>query len=215
MRQILLFSVLAAAVVGMLALPVQADMTGTFSDSYGSGDGGEFIFTPTGDYNGLTLAPFPTFCLEVNELIDFKSTFAVVDISESATHGGAGGGDPDPLDERTAWLYESFRDESLSAYGFDFGTGTDRIASADALQEVIWAIEEERDASWPPGSLQDTFYAAANNEANGLGSVRVLNVEWLDGTPAQSQLVLVPVPGALVLGALGLGIVGIAKRRFG
>jgi hypothetical protein len=215
MRQIIRTSAIVLAVACIFGAPVKADMTGVFSDSYGSGPGGEFLFTPTGDYNGLTLEPFSTFCLEKNEMLDFGSVFNVADISGAANNGGLAGGNPDPLDERTAWLYSSFVDGSLASLGYDYGTGSDRIASADALQEVIWAIEDERDSKWPAGSLEETFYTAAGANADGLGGVRVLNVEWLDGTPAQSQLVLVPVPGAVLLGALGLGFVGLVKRRLG
>ncbi|MFQ5592233.1 MAG: hypothetical protein ACE5HE_13810 [Phycisphaerae bacterium] len=191
-------------------------MMGTFADSYGSTGGGEFIFTPLAghnEFNGVTYDPFITFCLETNEYLDIGSAFKVVDIGPAAHHGGEGGSDPDPLDERTAWLYQSFRDGSLAAYGYDYGAGPGRVASADALQTVIWGIEDEL-GSWVPGSaLETAFFNAASTNANGLGSVRVLNIAWPSGKPAQSQLVLIPVPNAILLGVVGLGMIGCAKRR--
>jgi hypothetical protein len=60
----------------------------------------------------------------------------VYDISTEAKNGGSGGPSPDPLDERTAYLYHQFFWGNLTAYNYDgsdtsvFGT---RAASADAL----------------------------------------------------------------------------------
>jgi len=210
---------IAATVVLVLvaaATPALGDMWGTFSDSYGSSNGGEFIFTPSGDYNGLTLGPFPTFCIEVIEYIDFSRQFHVDDISSFAVEGGFGGGNPDPLDARTAWLYQSFRDQSLSDYGYVYDIEEQRVASANALQNVIWGLEGELGDSWTPAAgMEATFLAAAEDaDPVGLGNVRVLNISWPNRTPAQSQLVIVPVPGAVILGIVGLGIVGLARRRF-
>ena len=210
--------ILAACFVMMACAssPVLADMTGTFADSYGSTGGGEFIFTPSGDFNGLTLAPFITFCVETNEYIDTSHVFTVVGMDEFAEHGGAGGGSPDPLDEKTAWLYQSFRDGTLAAYNYDYNPGSGRVASADALQRVMWGIEGELGVGWTPDAgLEAAFYGAATSNATGLGlgNVRVLNIAWPNGDFAQSQLVLVPAPGAAFLGALGLGMAGWFRRR--
>ncbi|UCE58154.1 MAG: hypothetical protein JSU63_11980 [Phycisphaerales bacterium] len=211
-----------SCVLVMAAPPALADMSGTFEDSFGSTNGGEFIFNPTGDYDGLSLGSFTTFCLETIEYMDFSQTFDVLDISDGAVEGGKGGGNPDILDERTAWLYQSFRDGTLGgltslgyAHDYDYGTGSARVASANAIQNVIWGLEDEFGDSWTPAAgLETTFLAAATDLADGLGNVRVLNIAWPDGALAQSQLVIVPVPGAVVLGACGLGLVGVVRRRF-
>ena len=131
---------------------VRADMVGTFSNSFGTTGGGEFLFTPVGDYEGLTLDPFITFCLERNEYLNFSAQFTVVNIGPAAFNGGVGGGNPDPLDERTAWLYQSFRDGSLTALGYNYSTGAAHVASANALQRVFWGIEQELGDAWTPAA---------------------------------------------------------------
>jgi hypothetical protein len=199
------------------ASSAEASMTGTFSRAYGTTNGGAFLFTPTGNFRGLTLDPFITFCMERHEYLDYTHVFTVADISTAAYRGGRGGGNPDPLDERTAWLYQSFRDGSLAAYGFDYTNALGRLnASSDALQNVIWGLEDEMGANWTPsGTLQRAFFNAANTYGvgRGLGSVRVLNITWPDGTPAQSQLVIVPAPAGVILGVIGLVATSLVRRR--
>ncbi|MCO6437657.1 MAG: VPLPA-CTERM sorting domain-containing protein [Phycisphaerae bacterium] len=217
MRRITLFLMLAGAVSVLSATSAEANMTGTFSRAYGTTNGGAFLFTPSGNFRGLTFDPFVTFCLERNEYLDYTHVFTVEDISGAAYGGGRGGGSPDPLNERTAWLYESFRNGSLAAFGFDYNNAMGKLnASSDALQYVIWGLEDELGSNWAPsGALQTAFFNAANTYGvgHGLGSVRVLNLTWPNGTPAQSQLVVVPLPAGVLLGMVGLGAFGLVRRR--
>jgi len=169
---------------------------------------------------------FRTFCVEVNEHIYVPGQYDVTDVSGSAYLGGLTGGSPDPLDQRTAWLYSHYLDGTLD----DAVAGyTNNAAGNVALQTAIWYIEGE----WVNGSLQtgsitglalDLLNAAGLNSSIGdLGYVSVMNLD-VDGdstTPAQSLLVAtksghntqVPAPGAALLVGLGLALIGWIKRR--
>lgn len=217
------------AVGAISAMPASADPmkvklnTGPYSAGQPGGViGGEFVATP---YNlgftpvGLNGGTFSTFCLEYSEHFNPGNTY-YAQISTGATRGGVSGGNPDPLDQRTARLYELFATQSLAGYSFA-GTQAQRTASAGALQRVIWGIEGEFGGGWNSASLtglEKTFYDQVGNWNGGLGSVRVLNL-FSDARMtqyAQDQLVMAPVPApaAALLGALGLGTVALVRRRF-
>jgi hypothetical protein len=206
----------------LAATPAYAGSIRLF-DSYGSGTGGEFTaivvsplsFVPVDEVINQP-ATFETFCVEKNEYIAFDTEYFVT-VSTATVHGGIGGGDPDPIDARTAYLYEQFVTGNLADY--DYGVGAVRAASADALQHVIWYIEQEEDKSWTDGdnSLMDRYYQnALMNAGPTIGNVRVLNL-WGDAgmvaSPAQDQLVLTPEPSVTVLGILGLGLLVWNRRR--
>ncbi len=208
---------LGLATVVLCVAPVSADLVQrvTIADYYGNTNGGEFLSTPL-DFEfvpaSLGAGPeFETFCVEVTENIAFGSTYYAA-LNTAAVNGGAGGGNPDPLSPLTAYLYGEFITAALTGYVYDVSDGGAlRAASADALQHVIWYIEEEEALSWTPGdgSLSDVFYQDAVANAGGdIGDVRILNL-YVDAQatqPAQDQLVLTPEPASLallVLGALG------------
>ncbi len=212
---------LCALAAATLAVAAGAgSMTVTISDGYGSGPGGEFNLTPTNfpfvpaSYNGGAF--FESFCLEYNEHISFGQTYHV-DVATATRNGGVGGGNPDPLDPLTAYLYGEFVKGSLAFYYYDVSEGTgDRAASANALQDVIWYIEQERPQTWTPGdnSLRDRFYSLAlANASDDIGDVRVLNL-YRDAARtqfAQDQIVRIPEPTTLVAMALAGFLL---KRRF-
>jgi hypothetical protein len=198
--------------VGVLAVHSYG-ATITLGDSYGTTRGGEFTATyagfPITPIAGSDSAPdqFQTFCIETNEYISFGTTY-YAEISTEAILGGVGGGSPDPLDPLTAYLYASFISGTLMGYDY---AGAQRAASADALQHVIWFIEDEEPKAWTDGngSLMDQFYQAALAGAGSdIGNVRVLNLYADEGHTqnVQDQLVMLPEPGTLllVLGAMSL-----------
>jgi len=205
-----------ALLSGLLITSVAAaapSITITRMPGYYAGSGGEFKVTPNADLRFLTgqNGPFESFCLEKTEYITVGSTYDVLLNLEALLGGGnngpAGPAGGDPLDPRTAYLYSSFRAGTLA--GYDYTPGAGRSSSALALQEVIWYLEDEAAKTWSSGSLQDTFYAAAQS-ANwtDLGNVRLLNVYDVGHAGDlqyrhQDLLTIIPAPGALLLAGLG------------
>ncbi|MGA4578924.1 VPDSG-CTERM sorting domain-containing protein [Limisphaera sp. VF-2] len=165
---------------------------------------------------------FQTFCLEVNEFLSGQPLLAV--LNTVAVMGGKGGGSPDPLSIGSAWLYKQFAEGNLA--GYDYTPGAGREASARALQETIWWLEDEQTSL--PSDL--TFYnlviakfgsaAAAKQDytvVNPNYRVAVINLWGKDDqgnwtVPKQDMLVYLP-DGGVTLVLLGSGLVGLAVLR--
>ena len=229
----------ASLILGLAAAtPAFAGQTGTIrlradysgSDAYSANRGGEFrvdLFTglnlpgvgPDVAVNG---SYFQTFCLEYNEYIGFGKVYQW-ELSTATDAGGVSGGQPDPLDARTAYLYTKFWSGTLGNYEYqDFGTASDeRAGSAGQLQNAFWYLEGEisslNHSSQAWAWVQEAQHAVDNGLWSGIGSVRVLNIteRLSDGSivKRQDQLVIVPLPPAAAAGMLLLGGLG-ALRRF-
>ena len=190
---------------------------------YGNTGGGEFLITvlddPIGIYDKTLNTQFVTFCLETNEYVSYNGEYYVT-IGTGALQGGSGGGTPDPLSPESAYLYSLWLDGTDGVNSI-----THSLTTANALQRAIWSLENE---SWGSDSGLSGDYidwatvAVApggswnTNWGDTIGDIRVMNL-WknVDHTGyAQDQFVRVPVPGAILLGILGLGAAGLKLRRF-
>jgi opacity protein-like surface antigen len=203
--------------------------SGYYDSTYG---GGEFTLKDSPWANpahyslaNLVAEGFQTFCLEINENIFGQRFWA--ELNTVAIGGGIGGGSPDPLSIGTAWLYKQFAQGNLA--GYDYTPGPGRAASARALQETIWWLEEER----PDPGLGNPFRnlvlanfgnvtaARANYDPTTAGfNVRVINLYGIDedsGGPdytARKQDMLVYLPdGGMTLVLMGGGLLGLAMLR--
>jgi hypothetical protein len=190
-------------------------MTGTFPDP--PVIMGEYQLTPNAELGALlgSTEPFESFCLEIHEYVDVGHTYAVTVGTEAWQGGGLrdgespGPGGGDVISPETAYLYTEFRAGTLT--GYDYTPGLGRILSAKALQSAIWYLEGETNSVSFGGQAFVNLAQASGWDT--LGDVRVLSL-YDDKEPCQDMLcMVVPAPGALLLGSLGIGLVGWLRQR--
>ena len=83
-----------------------------------------------------------------------------------------------------------------------------RPGTGNEIQQFVWDAQA--------GDPLDAAIAAVIANASAIvnwEAVKVLNLWGQEGTDVQSQLVRVPVPGAALLGTLGLGFAAARLRR--
>jgi len=236
-KQMAMTLAIAGAMVAGAATASANLLTLTETSAWGSDDTlGPFEVQPSfgGNpflgQNGAAPGNFITFCLERNEDAGEGVTYNV-SLSTAAKNGGQGGGNPDPLDERTAFLYTKFSegtlDDSFNAWTTSQFTFTYLEAfSGESLQDAIWVIEDEKpffrdDKNPAEVAFRNELIAFADQAVAfggewfgmGIGNVRVMNLTKLDGTNAQDMLTIVPLPMPVALGLVGLVGVAAASRR--
>lgn len=206
----------AFAVAGM-AVVAAAEPTVVFSDAAGTTNGGSFV-AATSDHG-----TFITFCLEYEEDLDINggTTYEYVISTEAKFNGN---GSVDPLDARSAFLFQNFNDGEIRNILGDQGLSDDEVANA--MQIALWDIEEEiADFSGHPDySNAQALITAAQSAIDGgswsgLGNVRVMQI-WDVGQIGeedgahQDTLIIVPLPSGFALAGLGLfGVAGVCRRH--
>jgi hypothetical protein len=217
-------AILIAVVCAFVAAPAMADphslfRTVGYNGQYGGNYVGEYLLTtwdlPNAQGSGVE---FYTFCLEFHEDVNWN-TYYDAEISTEAIGGngntgptGPAGGDA--LDPRSAWLYDQYSRGLL-------GARNNTLAANVGM--AIWAIEEEIPMSALNAAQLTLVTNAGNAGWTNTGDYRVLN-DYARGSapnhvgyPAnyrQDFIIKVPVPGAILLGLLGLGAAGVRLRRF-
>jgi hypothetical protein len=215
---------------------VQTDDVGP---NYSYASGGEFtiynsnlsinayVSDTSGIYGGAN--SFQTFCVEVIESVGtpvdvvLSTTFinesdgSYVGPGSHAIKGGQSFGDN--LDPRTAYLYTEFVKGTLSNYDYDGTMGIGRNISARDLQKAIWIIEGEQLPSSATTQAQAWIDEANAAAWNDIGQVRILNLYEANTYKTgpvflQDMLYMLPVPGAVLLCILGLGVAGLKLRKY-
>jgi len=167
------------------------------------GNGGEFIlFDLT---NPASPASFATFCIESDEYLNFGVNLEVIGIGTAAIAGGSGGPEPDPLDERTAFIYTMYR--TGNPYGW----------TGEVVQQAVWFIEQEI-TDEPVAFMAALPGLMDDHDWSGLGQVRALNIYWAGNASytevgdGQDLLVFVP-DGGMTLMLLGGALMGLGALR--
>ncbi len=230
-----------AALCLFAALPALADYpagTATITETPGyfdfTANRGEYTFSDTllntsayiPGVTSLGNNSFQTFCIEKTEplaspvQVQVSTTFineatgAVVGPGSHSILGGKTFGNN--LNAQTAYLYTQFVSGTLSGYDYTPGPVGTRPESATSLQLALWNIEQGAATSDPDALawIAEANAAVASGAWEGIGNVRVLNLTTLRGANAQDMLYVVPVPGAVLLGFLGLSAAGLRLRKF-
>jgi len=224
--------------------------TGAYTNAAGASiAGGEFGVTSfDGSFASMAANAkvgdnlFQTFSVEADQNV--RLVLPVAWSSSETAHGGSASAGAvagaDPLSSQAAYLFTQFWFGALS--GYHYGTGTDRITSATALQRAIWSLEgESLGTGIASGSQEDLWIQEANSHtssggdwfsaygANGTGDVHVLTLTTLlSGGALQDVLVVtgggvnttqisaVPLPSAATMGlalASAIGAVVVLRRR--
>jgi hypothetical protein len=222
-----------------VALGVKAgQVTVSVLPGYETPPGGEFNLSGVvgGGYAASVLVNggYESFCLELNEDVSSGATYnyAVNPYGDAVQGGGnlgaAGPDGGDPISIGTAYLYYNFAKGILTGYDYSTvagnGTFASRAAAAWALQNAIWWLEDENNATYTAASeltagayylsIVSGLYGAGDTaNANGAFGVHVLNLTTPSGGFAQDQLML-PDGGATVmlLGAALGGLVLVSRK---
>jgi len=185
-----LFAALLALIVCGTAV---ADMQINIGISGGDWPSAPYVITPVSG-TPAWMTPFETFCVESS--VPFTPGNYAATIDDDILY--AGGSTPVTLNDNVKKVYAAFLNNELGGF-----TGNE-------IQESVWGAQ-----GYSGHSLDAAIAGIIGNASAIVGwdAVKVLNLWGPEGQDVQSQLVLVPVPGAALLGALGIGFAATRLRR--
>lgn len=218
----------AAFALAVVAGVATADNRVQVYDTDGSSNSDGFIVDLAG--NGYDAAgDYISFCLELEEHLGYNTEYEFSTSGEVKNNGGAGPRTLNSTDgRRVAFIYSMFLaggEAAIRSLDAAFAGYTDQ-QTRTLFQRYIWDRFSYPDGDdWSAGTLYSearfdllTAAADANGAQNGLHGIRVMNL-WAVGHVGddrygkQDLLTMIPLPNTAALAMVGLGGLGIMRRR--
>ncbi|MHC4168075.1 MAG: hypothetical protein ACYSWQ_14050 [Planctomycetota bacterium] len=173
-----------------------ADLYVNMGTSGGSWPSAPYVVTPVPgpDVPSWMPAQFNTFCVERYQTFSPGNYRATIDNDILY----AGGSTPLVLDDDVKKIYAAYLNGALGS------------VAGNVVQTSVWGAR----GYW--GYSVDSAIGSVIGDAgsiSGWNDVKVLNLWGTSEQDRQSQLVMTPVPGAGLLGAIGIGLVSWRLRR--
>jgi hypothetical protein len=177
------------------------------SPGYSYADGGEFNINP--NFNGSAYGSdvalfggFQTFCVQSAVNIPLPSVTCTVTLSQQDSSRR-------PLTAGAAWLYSLWATETALTppYNYaDTADGSGRQASANAMQQAIWLLQDQ--TQYVSNTIANSVYVEAAvahfgslalAEAPNAGAIPVAIAQLVDlnGVPVQDMLALTPAGASI------------------
>ena len=208
MNKRLFAAFLALLICGTAGADLSIDI-GIGSESEGLWPHAPYEITVNGARPNWLPETFYTFCIEPRTV--FRSSdgpfFGTID---------------DVIMEGTGTLTKTLTEGVKKTYAAFLNGGFDTGFNMNDIQQHIWVTQDYPVGVGPVVALDPLITTSINSivgsadYTRGWENVKVLNL-WGDAdhtADVQSQLVMTPIPGAVLLGMLGLSVAGIKLRKY-